>query len=236
VQIKDVISKIEFKNISETLRSLCAYHTELSSRGELNNACPVKIFLKTGRTSVGFILNYTPESRSLVLVNNANLTATSSGLSILDVSSIEGVELDQFEKVYQFFPSTDVLEGIGDPPTIFGLEKDAAKLKTIAEKNLFSDLDIVIDREEFKNDETTKSGWALNEAIKNLRSLVEYKEFDDEFESEFVSSVEKLHIVSAKEENISLENKTLLLSLNCSQGIQGVPSASEIFDFLYNNL
>ncbi|VAW84195.1 hypothetical protein MNBD_GAMMA16-60 [hydrothermal vent metagenome] len=238
MQIKDLIPHIEFKGVTKTLESLAAYHMEASRKGNLYNTCPARFYLRSGRIIEGYIVNYKRKTDNDVVafvvqpLSSEPCAGQSMGVSVIEASSIEGIDFDRFEKVYQLFSSNDLLEGLGEPPSILSLKKEFENLKLIFDENLAADISFKIDFEDFRDND--KGCWALKEMIKNFKQLIDCDEIDDDFKSAFRDGVQVIHVVNAEKKNFTLTNQNLQLSIDTSIGIQGVPTSSHMYQYLYN--
>lgn len=234
MDIEDLIPHIEFKSILNTLELLKNYHLKASHNGSLREACPARLLFSTGRVFEGYIVDIKNEFNTIVMVDLNGVASDELRVSLLSASGIEAVEFDQFEKVYQLFSDNDLLEGIGEAPSILSLKKEFEHAKTLFNDSVFSATIFDIPFEDFRDNAI--ASWSLKELVQLLENFIEREDLDNDFKTAFVDSIDKINVVKADKKTLSVNDRTLQISLNVSRGKQGVPSSDELYTFLYDNL
>lgn len=232
MNVTALVPHIAFESIFETLKKLNHYHLSCFKQGEFKDVCPARLFLKTGRCLEGFIVDF--NDTTIVMVTSQNLVDENLRVTQTSVSAIEGVELDQFEKVFDLFNDKKMQIGIGEIPTMLSIKKMIALLSDEPKNSHLLNIEMSVDYDGFKAND--KGIWALHQFTSNLSKFVQLDGVDEDFVSAFSEAIDKIKIVPDLHQQISLNRRILTITVNITKGLQGVPSEKMLYDYLVEQL
>jgi hypothetical protein len=236
MQMLDILPHLNFTSISEAINLIRPQHIEAIKNKDLKSTTTVRIFLNSGRSLEGYILDTDGNSSHSLTLIEGDAAMDDVSVSLVNISDIESFEFTQMSKVYQLFAGDKLYEGLGEPPTKLNLKKEHEAVINKFKEGPFSGVAVDINIEDFLKADAQKAGWSVIEIFKSLTSFLEHKDIDEDFVSAFKEKVDTITIVNSEQQKLALSGEKFEISIDTSKGIQGAPKSNNIYDYLYGAL
>lgn len=234
MDIQKIFNYIGTNALEDVLSIVYGIHKQSIDDNKLNETFQVELVFTSGYIAHGYLVGFDKEKHLLTLANFEN-SGQNIAVQYIDSQGIKSVGIENFEKNIEKFCMNRIPEGLGEPPTILGLKREAQAVQESLHDVFKSSLTINVDWEGLDK-ESQRELWAVEGILKQIAHLKKLVENDTDFIDAFNESIGQITISNGQPGNMDIHDGIFTLSFDFSAGFINVTKAEAMVDFLSKNL